>query len=186
MIGRTLLWMVFVSAVLWVSTAAPAFDRAHYRLVDLTHPFNAETVYWPTAPSGFQLKRLAYGKTERGYFYAANTFAAPEHGGTHLDAPIHFAAGKHTVEAIPLEQLVGPSVVIDVTEQAAADRDYRLTRTDVLSFEQRHGPIAPGSIVLLRTGWSRFWPDRKRYLGDDTPGDAAHLHFPSFGIEAVG
>ncbi len=177
--------------VMLALTAAPAvrgatgFDLDAYELVDLTHPFNDETIYWPSPPAEFHLEQLAYGMTEQGYFYVAHSFAAPEHGGTHLDAPIHFGAGKHTTEEIPLAQLIAPAVVIDVTERAAADRDYRLTARDVLHYEEKHGRIGPGTIVLLRTGWSRFWPDRKRYLGDDTPGDASNLHFPAFGEDAA-
>ena len=165
--------------------AAQALDLTASRLVDLTQPFNERTIYWPTSPSTFKLQRLAYGVTDAGFFFAANTFCAPEHGGTHLDAPIHFAQGRRTAEEIPLTQLVGPAVVIDVTRQAGADFDYRLTREDVIRFERRHGRIKPGTIVLLRTGWSRFWPDRKAYLGDDTPGDASKLSFPSYGEDAA-
>lgn len=164
---------------------AQQIDLGTSRLVDLTHPFNSETIYWPTSPSAFQLQELAHGQTEGGYFYAANAFCSPEHGGTHLDAPIHFAENGLTAEQIPLKQLVGPAVVIDVAAAAAQDPDYRLTLADVLEFEQEHGRIAPGTIVLLRTGWSRYWPDRGRYLGDDTPGDASRLHFPSYGEDAA-
>lgn len=127
-------------------------------------------------------------RTERpdaGFFYASNSLCTAEHGGTHLDAPIHFAEGRKTTEQIPLEQLVAPAFVIDVSAQAAKDRDYRLTPDDVLKFEKQHGKIERGSIVLLRTGWSEHWPDRKKYLGDDTPGDASKLSFPSFGMEAA-
>lgn len=169
--------------------AAPAMgqvpDPGAYRLVDLTHAFSARTLYWPTSPTAFALERLAFGPTPGGYFYSANAFGAPEHGGTHLDAPIHFAEGKRAAAEIPLEQLVAPAVVIDVSARAAADRDYRLTRQDVLDFEARHGRLAPGVIVLLRTGWSRFYPERKAYLGDDTAGDASKLSFPSYGPEAA-
>jgi kynurenine formamidase len=165
------------------SAGMPDLDGT--RLVDLSHAFNAETIYWPTAPSTFDLTRLSYGKTAAGYFYAANSFCTPEHGGTHLDAPIHFGEGGHTNAAIPLERLVGPAVVIDVSDRAGKDRDYRLTKEDLLAFETRRGRIASGSIVLLHTGWDRFWPDPKAYLGDDTPGDAANLHFPSFGADAA-
>jgi kynurenine formamidase len=176
-------------ALIGILAAAPvrgqALDLAAFRIVDLTHSFNDKTIYWPTAPSTFELKRLSYGKTEAGYFYAANSFCAPEHGGTHLDAPIHFAEGHTTADRIPLERLVAPAAVIDVSEKALKDPDYRLAPEDVLAFEKEHGKIAEGTIVLLRTGWSRFWPDRKPYLGDDTPGDASNLHFPSYGEDAA-
>jgi kynurenine formamidase len=167
------------------AATAQQIDLGTSRLVDLTHPFNSETIYWPTSPSAFQLQELAHGQTEGGYFYSANAFCSPEHGGTHLDAPIHFAENGLTAEQIPLKQLVGPAIVIDVAAAAAQDPDYRLTLADVLEFEQEHGRIAPGTIVLLRTGWSRYWPDRVRYLGGDTPGDASRLHFPSYGEEAA-
>ena len=164
---------------------AQAFDLAKARIVDLTHPFNASTLYWPTSPSAFALERLFFGLTPGGFFYAANALSAPEHGGTHIDAPIHFARSGVTVDRIPLEQLMAPAVVIDVIAKADRDADYRLTADDVREFESRHGRIPVGAIVLLRTGWSRRWPNRKAYLGDDTPGDASRLHFPSFGVEAA-
>lgn len=164
---------------------AQVLDLSAYRIIDLTHSYNAQTIYWPTDPSTFELRQLASGTTAGGYFYSSNAFCAPEHGGTHLDAPLHFAEGRRSTEQIPLEQLLAPAVVIDVSAQARSNPDYRLSREDVLGFEQRHGRIEPGTIVLLRTGWSRHWPNRKAYLGDDTPGDASKLHFPSFGEEAA-
>ena len=165
--------------------AAQNLDLKAYRIVDLTHAFNAKTVYWPTATSKFRLDRQAFGPTEGGYFYSANSLSTPEHGGTHLDAPLHFAEKGRAADAIPLDQLIGAAVVIDVTAQAKASRDYRLTREDVLGFEKTNGRIGAGTIVLLRTGWSRFWPDAKAYLGDDTPGDASKLSFPSYGEDAA-
>jgi kynurenine formamidase len=176
---------VLITSLLLCTEAGLADDLTSYRLVDLTHPFNEKTVYWPTDTSGFQLKRLAHGRTGAGFFYSANAFCTAEHGGTHLDAPIHFAEGQRTSEQIPLEHLVAPAAVIDISKKAAANRDYRLSREDVLLFEKQNGKIRPGSIVLLRTGWSRYWPDRKNYLGDDTPGDASKLSFPSFGEDAA-
>jgi kynurenine formamidase len=160
-------------------------DFSAYTIVDLTHPYNEKTVYWPTAPSKFRLDKLAYGKTDAGYFYAAYALSTPEHGGTHLDAPIHFSESGHTADRIPLTQLMGPAVVIDVSAQARASRDYRLTLDDVVAFEQAHGAIPANGIVLLRTDWSRNWPDAKAYLGDDRPGDASRLSFPSYGDEAA-
>ena len=84
-----------------------------------------------------------------------------------------------------MRQLIAPAVVIDVSRQASENPDYRLTAADVRAWEERNGRIPAGAIVLLRTGWSARWPDRKRYLGDDKPGDASNLHFPSYGKESA-
>jgi kynurenine formamidase len=161
----------------------PALDQA--RVVDLSHSFDQRTLYWPTAPSGFQLTNLHRGLTPAGFFYSANSFCAPEHGGTHMDAPVHFAEGRLALDQVPVERLIARAVVVDVTRQAAADPDYRLGVDDVRAWEARHGPIPAAAIVLLRTGWATRWPDAKRYFGDDTPGDASRLHFPSYGAEAA-
>ncbi len=165
------------------SPAAP--DPASARIVDLSYGYDDKTLYWPTSPSAFELEVLHHGPTEAGFFYAANVFSTPEHGGTHLDAPIHFAEGRWTVEKIPLERLHGPAVVIDVAAQAREDADYLATVSDVETWESEHGPIPKGAIILLRTGWGANWPNRKAYLGDDTPGDASNLHFPGYGEDAV-
>ncbi|HEX4953851.1 MAG TPA: cyclase family protein [Thermoanaerobaculia bacterium] len=164
---------------------APPPDLSAYRLVDLTYAFDDKTLYWPTSPSGFEIHQLAYGPTPGGFFYASNSFSAPEHGGTHLDAPIHFAEGQRTADQVPLEQLIARAVVIDVAAQAAADPDYRLKREDVTAWEAQHGAVPAGAIVMLHTGWGARYPDRKRYFGDDTPNDASNLHFPSYGEEAA-
>lgn len=160
-------------------------DLSRYELVDLSHGFSPSTLYWPTSPGGFTFTPIHVGPTPGGYFYSAYTFASPEHGGTHLDAPVHFDSAGVSVEQVPLPRLVAKAAVIDVSTQAATDADYRLTVADVEAFEAAHGTIAPGTIVLLRTGWSSRWGNRKAYFGDDTPGDASKLHFPGFGEEAA-
>jgi kynurenine formamidase/D-alanyl-D-alanine dipeptidase len=167
------------------AASAASVDLAHARIVDLTWPFDAQTLYWPTSPSAFELKRLSFGPTAAGYFYSANTFCAPEHGGTHLDAPIHFSEKGRTSDQVPLGQLIAPAVVIDVRARTSLNPDYRLTAADLRDWEAVVKPIPKGAIVLLLTGWGERWPDRKRYFGDDTPGDATHLHFPSYGREAA-
>src|SRR6476619_1105861 len=101
---------------------AQAIDFTKYRMVDLTHSYNAQTIYWPNAPSTFKLEKLAYGPTPGGYFYSSYAYSAPEHGGTHLDAPIHFAAHGLSVDKVPLEKLAGEAVVIDVSAKALNDR----------------------------------------------------------------
>ena len=179
----------FVFVVLLLAGCAtaprPPIDLANANVVDLTYPFDQHTLYWPNSPSGFELKQLAFGKTPGGYFYAANSFCAPEHGGTHLDAPIHFAQGALTVDQISPRQLIAPAAVIDVSAKAAADPDYRLTVGDVADWEKRNGAIEPGMIILLRTGWGARYPDRKKYFGDDTPGATDKLHFPSYSEDSA-
>lgn len=179
--------LLLASLLLSASTlaAAPLIDLQHAELVDLSWPFDNTTLYWPNSPSAFELKSLAYGPTPGGYFYSSNAFCAPEHGGTHLDAPIHFAAGKKTADQLPLSQLIAPAVVIDVAGKTAVNADYRLTADDVLAWEKKNGKIAAGTIVLLRTGWGSRWPNRKAYFGDDTPGATDKLHFPSYGADAA-
>jgi kynurenine formamidase len=174
-------------AVLTAARAAPAqvLDLSGHEIVDLTHPFGPGTLYWPTSPFGFEVDTLAWGPTDAGFFYASLAIRAPEHGGTHLDAPVHFAEGGRTADRIPLEQLVGAAAVLDVSAQAASDRDYRLTIEDVQAFESAHGRIEEGTIVLLRTGWSRRYGDRGEYFGSEKGGDASDLHFPSFGEDAA-
>ena len=167
------------------ASTPPPFDLATAKVVDLSHTYGADTLYWPTSPSAFELKELAHGVSEGGWFYSANLLCTPEHGGTHLDAPIHFHDDVWTSEQIPAERFVRPVVVIDVSEQAAADPDYVLSLGDLGAWESEHGAVPAGAIVLLRTGWDARWPDRLAYLGDDTPGDASNLHFPSFGEEAA-
>ncbi len=183
-IGR-FLFGALLSASLSASARSQSLDLAASNIIDLSHSFDADTIYWPTSPSGFELKPLHKGPTQRGFFYFANTFCSPEHGGTHLDAPMHFAEGHWTNADIPVDLFVGPAVVIDIAEKAAANPDYTLTSEDIAAWESAHGRIADGAIVLLRTGWSARWPDKKAYLGDDTPGDASNLHFPSYGPEAA-
>ena len=164
---------------------AQSIDLTAVDIVDLSHTYDADTIYWPNSPSGFELVQQSHGHSEGGWFYASNSFSTPEHGGTHMDAPIHFDEAGPTVDKVPLDRLIGAAIVIDVSARAAVNPDYRLSADDVLAFEAQHGAIQPDSIVLLRTGWSTRWPDVKAYLGDDRPGKADALHFPSFGEEAA-
>jgi kynurenine formamidase len=154
--------------------------------VDLTHDFSSETIYWPTA-TPFTLDVVSAARTPAGFYYAANDFATSEHGGTHLDAPVHFAEGKHTTDQVPLDRLIGPAVVIDVVARADADPDYRLDVAALEEWERANGRIADETIVLVRTGWSGRWPDEARYLGTTARGNAgvAQLHGPGIDSSAA-
>ena len=165
--------------------ASTQLDLGGYRLVDLSYAYDDATLYWPTSPSGFESETLWEGYTEAGFYYLAKRFASPEHGGTHLDAPVHFAEHGWSVEEIPLERLLAPAVVIDIRPQAAEDADYRLTVEDVEGFEATHGPIEAGSAVLLHTGWGVRWGNADAYFGRPAGGEPLDLHFPSFGADAA-
>ncbi len=167
-------------------TAAPRGLALPETLVDLTHAFDADTIYWPTA-EGFRLEQVAHGVTEKGYFYAANQFCTAEHGGTHLDAPIHFFEGRHASDEIPLERLIGHGIVVDVSSRSAEDRDYQVQVGDFEAWEAEHGPLPNGAIVLLRTGWGARWDDREAYLGTAMTGPeaVAEPHFPGLHPDAA-
>ena len=161
------------------STRERAAASALRGLVDLSHPFNEQTIYWPTAER-FTLTQVAEGETEGGWYYAANNFAAAEHGGTHLDAPVHFARDGDKADEIPLRRLVGRAVTVDVSARVGDNADYLISRADLRRWERRNGRIPQRTIVLLRTGWERFWPNAEQYLGTAERGEAAvpQLHFP--------
>jgi len=183
--SRAVATLVGVLAAASWADDRPLVDLQACEMIDLTHAFNDKTLFWPTSPSTFQLQRQSHGMTPGGWFYAANSFSTPEHGGTHLDAPIHFHDKGQTADQVPLDRLIAAAVVIDIADSARANPDYRLALDDIKRFEQRHGRIPRGAIALVHTAWDRRWPDRKAYFGDDTPGDASNLHFPSFGEAAV-
>ena len=160
------------------------FDGSGGRWIDLSYAYSEETLYWPTE-DGFQLEELAYGETEAGYFYSSYKISTAEHGGTHLDAPIHFSRGGMSAEQIPLDRLIAPAVVVDVADRATLD--YLIDVGDLEEWERTHGRIPDGAILLLRTGWGERWPDRIGYLGTERTGPeaVAELHFPGIHPEAA-
>ncbi len=162
-----------------------AYEPFNGTWMDLSHDFSEDTIYWVTAEP-FKRTTVAEGKTDKGFFYSAYNFSGAEHGGTHLDAPIHFAEGKKTVDQIELNQLIGPGVKIDVSEKAK-DRDYQITVDDIKAWEAANGKIPEWSIILFHTGFAARWPDKKSYLGTDQKGPDAvkDLHFPGLHREAA-
>lgn len=162
--------------------APTAIDES--RVVDLTHPFNERSVYWPTARR-FELNQVSHGPGADGRWYASNDFCASEHGGTHIDAPLHFAEGGQSTAEISLSRLIGPARVIDVRDRCTADRNYQLAPADIERHERSYGRIEPGSVVLIHTGFGAYYPDAKKYLGSDVRGRIEGLSFPGIGAEAA-
>lgn len=169
--------MTLALVMMGCARQAPPFPSG--KILDLSHAYDSTTIYWPTE-KGFVFEKGFEGVTPGGYFYTANRFWTPEHGGTHIDAPIHFAQGKNTVDRIPLEQLIAPGIVVDVSAKCAADRDYEVQVEDFEAWEKKHGDTVSDKIVLLRTGFGKYWPDREKYMGTAERGDSAvaKLHFP--------
>ena len=168
------------------STPPPAPPTLAGAIVDLTHTFDDETVYWPTGQR-FTHTPDTVGMQPGGYYYESYSFCAAEHGGTHLDAPIHFAEHRWAADAIPLERTIGPAILVDVAQRAAGQRDYLVSIADLRAWEAEHGAIPDGAIVLLRTGHGAYWPDPERYLGTAERGAAAtaKLHFPGLDPKAA-
>jgi kynurenine formamidase len=165
---------------------ADLFSGEGAEWIDMSYAYDENTIFWPTAQP-FELEVVSAGMTEGGYYYAANNFRLAEHGGTHLDAPIHFSRGSHTAEQIPLRRLVGEAAVVDVSAAAAADPDYQVSVADLEAWEEENGAIPEGAILLLHTGWGDRWPDKERYLGTSLSGAEAvpQLHFPGLHPDAA-
>ena len=151
----------------------------------LTRSIRKPSIGPPPNPS--VSKRDFAGTTEEGFYYSANKYSAAEHGGTHIDAPVHFAEGHQSVDQIPLDQLIGPGIVIDASKQSTRNPDYLISTEDLLAWERSNGRIVAGTILLLRTGFGKYYPDRAKYMGTNERGEAAvaKLHFPGLHPDAA-
>ena len=178
--------LVFIGLIL-IASFCTQDANAKGELLDMTYAYDANTVYWPTAKS-FELKKGFWGLTERGWYYAASDYSAAEHGGTHVDAPIHFAENGRTIDQIPLQEWIGPAVKIDVTKKCDESRDYLLSAEDIRNWEEKHGEIPDGAWVIMYTGiGTMYYPDKKKVLGTDKRGEEAipELSFPGFSAESA-
>ncbi|HHT9121164.1 MAG TPA: cyclase family protein, partial [Candidatus Hypogeohydataceae bacterium YC41] len=150
------------------------------KVIDLTYSLSSKNPYWPgESYQPFKYEIIASMETHRVF---SGRYSTPEHLGTHIDAPIHFEPSQPSVDKLPLENLVGPAVVIDVSLKAEGNPDYRLKVEDVADWEKQHGVIPEGTIVLLYTGWSRRWNDYEKYKNADNTG---LMHFPGFSRESA-
>ncbi len=177
----SLLGILFLLTNCNLPNNTPQFEE----LIDLTHSFDSTTIYWPNDTNHFQHPKNFYGETEKGYFYSSFRFSSPEHGGTHLDAPIHFAENHFTVDQIPLQNLIGEGIKINLREKVKGNPDFQISIQDILDWEKIHGEISPNLIILFETGWSDYYHDRNQYLGTHLKGDEAlvDLHFPGIDPE---
>ncbi|MGD8537553.1 MAG: cyclase family protein [Candidatus Aminicenantes bacterium] len=183
--STTISSMIFILLALFMHVTCQTETRGE--LLDMTYVYDESTIYWPTA-RGFELKKLAWEVGEAGYWYASNEYSASEHGGTHADAPIHFAENGRTMDQIPLEEWIGPAVKIDVTDECTNNRDYLLSVDDITDWEAQNGEIPDGAWVIMYTGIdTKYYPDKLKVLGTDKTGEEAlpELSFPGFSPESV-
>jgi kynurenine formamidase len=150
------------------------------KVLDLTHPLSSTSPYWPN-PDGNPFEHTILMGHESGAAAMA-AYSTPEHFGTHLDAPIHGADYQLSVDQLTPADLFGPAAVIDVASKCETDPDYLLTKDDLLTWEQEHGLLPTGVIVLMYTGWSKKWSDYEAFKNQDEQG---RLHFPGFSEEAA-
>jgi kynurenine formamidase len=157
------------------------------KLLDMTYPYDENSIYWPTAKP-YHMEKVSWGISEGGWWYASNEFSASEHGGTHADAPIHFAENGRTIDQIPLDEWIGPAVKIDVTKLCGKNRDYLLSVDEIRRWEEQFGRIPDKAWVIMYTGiGTRYYPDKKKVLGTNKTGEEAlpELSFPGFSVESV-
>jgi kynurenine formamidase len=181
---KTASYFIFLSLI--VASCGRQPQTFSGTLVDLSYAYDSTTIYWPTE-KGFVFEKGTEGYTPGGWYYTANRFWTPEHGGTHIDAPIHFSKDRDRLDEIPLERFVGAGAVIDVSTKCADNPDYQVTVDDLTAWENKHSQQLNNVIVLLRTGFGKYWPDRVKYMGTDERGESAvsKLHFPGLHPDAA-
>jgi len=182
---HTVVFIFLTVFFLFQIPAAP--DVREGVVLDMTYRFGDDSIYWPTGKS-FKSEKVFWGINDAGWWYASNDYGANEHGGTHADAPVHFSKSGRTIDQIPLDEWIGPSVKIDVTKQCEKNRDYRLTVDDIKDFEKKYGPIPGGAWVVMYTGiGTKYYPDKQQVLGTDKTGKEAvnFLSFPGFSVESA-
>ncbi len=177
------------SVTFMISTACTNGKTPDLRdnILDMTYTYDENTIYWPNA-NPWVLEKGFWGVNENNFWYASNEYRAAEHGGTHADAPIHFAQNGRTIDQIPLKEWIGPAVKIDVTDKCVSDRDYMLSIDDIKDWEAENGLLPDGSWVIMYTGiGTQYYPDKLEVLGTDKSGEDAipELSFPGFSPESA-
>lgn len=175
----TVIWIFAVALLLFANHRSVSVEPATMNsILDLTHTMSEASPTWD-ASEQYRARSTA-NYDQHGYY--TRELSLPEHFGTHIDAPAHYARGMWTVDEIPAERLVRPLAVINISREAALDPDYRLTVEDIVAWEDVHGHIPQGAVVLLRTGWGDRWNNPKSFRNADSHGV---LHFPGYSIEAA-
>jgi kynurenine formamidase len=157
---------------------AVAQELKFRNVIDLTHTMSPEFPTFFGVP-GIEMQRQFDFKKDGFNLY---WWRIVEHAGTHLDAPIHFSEKGMTADQIAVSSLIVPLAVVDVTQQAATNADYQMTRADLESYEKKHGRIPDNACVAMNSGWARYAGDAAKFTGKDTAGT---FHFPGISPDAA-
>jgi kynurenine formamidase len=171
--GYVLALALFLFAQRHPGSSSPTGFHA---VVDLTHSIDAR--YESAEKSAYQVKTVA--SVERDQYFVRSS--SPRQFGTRIDAPAHFARGLWTVDQIPTERLIAPLVVLDVSANIANHPDYQISVEDIARWEQVHGQIPLGSVVMARTGWDSRWNSPRDYRNADPKGA---MHYPGYSLDAA-
>ncbi len=151
-----------------------------HSIVDLTHAVNAKVPTFELSKTpAFRAKTIATIAKDK---YFAREICLPEHFGTHIDAPAHFAPGLWTVDQIPPERLIAPMVVLDIRDKVKSNPDYQLSVEDVANWEKVHGQIPPNAVIMAFTGWQSRWNSAREYRNADAKNI---MHFPGYSLDAA-
>ena len=150
---------------------------SYTQVQDLTHTITPEFPVFPGDPQLVIEPLRTYA--EHGYY--ANKLTFGEHIETHMDAPAHFVEGAAFSNELPVEQFFAPLAIIDVSERAATDPDTQVMPDDVTAWEEEHGPLPAGALVVMYSGWESRLSDPASFInmGDDG------MHFPGFHPDAT-
>jgi kynurenine formamidase len=169
-----------LAVFLFAQRRIEAIPAGFHSVVDLTHAINANVpTYNPEEASAYRAQTVATIDKDK---YFARNVSLPEHFGTHIDAPAHFARGLWTVDQIPPERLIAPLVVLDVRAGANSNPDYQISVADIAAWEKVNGQIPLGAVVMARTGWDSRWNSVKDYRNADAKGV---MHFPGYSQDAA-
>ena len=164
-----------------------AIRDARVEVVDLTSPLESATpVIRLPEPFGntrsFALHEISR-YDERGPAWYWNDISTGEHTGTHFDAPVHWVTGRdgEDVAQVPVTRLIAPAVVLDFSDQAAADTDFLLEIEHVTKWESEHGPLPAGGWLLYRTGWDARSHSQDAFLNANETGP----HTPGISVECA-
>ena len=137
-------------------------ETTHYAVIDLTHAIDNQDTPSDVAAN--------LSQTRTGYLL------------TQIEAPALLNRKLWTVDQIPAERLIAHFAVLDVSKHASRNPDYEISVADIADWEQLHGHIPQGSVVIAHTGWDSRWSSATSYRNSDAVGT---MHFPGYSAEAA-